>query len=230
LERINQELDRFAYIASHDLKSPLRGIEQLTHWLSEDLADNTNENVQKYLGLIQNRIQRMVLLLDGLLTFSRIGRVDIEMVDTDCRQLVEDMFALVAPPQGFELVIEGNFPRFKTVKTLLELVVRNLISNAIKHHDRGGGVLKVQCETKGHYYWFSVIDDGPGISAQFHHKVFEMFQTLRPRDEVEGSGLGLSLVKKTVESLGGEILLESAGRGCCFRFSWPMHIVNKEAV
>ncbi|MFB2761366.1 CHASE domain-containing sensor histidine kinase [Shewanella xiamenensis] len=230
LERINQELDRFAYIASHDLKSPLRGIEQLTHWLSEDLADNTNENVQKYLGLIQNRIQRMVLLLDGLLTFSRIGRVDIEMVDTDCRQLVEDMFALVAPPQGFELVIEGNFPRFKTVKTLLELVVRNLISNAIKHHDRGGGVLKVQCETKGHYYWFSVIDDGPGISAPFHQKVFEMFQTLRPRDEVEGSGLGLSLVKKTVESLGGEILLESAGRGCCFRFSWPMHIVNKEAV
>ncbi|ESE39779.1 CHASE domain-containing protein [Shewanella decolorationis] len=230
LERINQELDRFAYIASHDLKSPLRGIEQLTNWLNEDLADNTNENVQKYLGLIQSRIQRMVLLLDGLLMFSRIGRVDTEIVQVDSRQLIEDMFALVAPPQGFELVLEGDFPQFATVKTLLELVVRNLMSNAIKHHDRGCGVLKIVCEAQKSSYLFSVIDDGPGISGNFHGKVFEMFQTLRPRDEVEGSGLGLSLVKKTVESLGGKIRLESEGRGCCFRFSWPMRIVNKEGI
>lgn len=230
LERINQELDRFAYIASHDLKSPLRGIEQLTSWLSEDLADNTNENVQKYLSLIQSRIHRMVLLLDGLLMFSRIGRVDTEMVEVNTQQLMEDMFALVAPPQGFELVLEGGFPQFKTVKTLLELVVRNLMSNAIKHHDKEQGVIRVQCEQRDEQYWFSVIDDGPGISNAYHGKVFEMFQTLRPRDEVEGSGLGLSLVKKTVESLGGKVQLKSEGRGCCFRFSWPMRIVNKEVL
>lgn len=230
LERINQELDRFAYIASHDLKSPLRGIEQLTTWLSEDLSDNTNENVHKYILLIQSRIKRMLLLLDGLLMYSRIGRVDTEMVDIDSKLLVEDMFALVAPPQGFALVFEGDFPRFKTVKTLLELVVRNLISNAIKHHDRDTGVIKVSCKTKDCYYWFSVMDDGPGISSQFQQKVFEMFQTLRPRDEVEGSGFGLSLVKKTLENIGGQIQLESEGRGCCFRFSWPMYIVNREEV
>ncbi|MEL4282311.1 MULTISPECIES: CHASE domain-containing sensor histidine kinase [Shewanella] len=230
LERINKELDQFAYIASHDLKSPLRGIEQLTSWLSEDLSENMDENVQKYLGLIQSRIQRMVLLLDGLLMFSRIGRVDAEIVDVDSRQLIEDMFALVAPPQGFSLELEGNFPQFKTVKTLLELVIRNLFSNAIKHHDQAEGVIKVVCGASNTHYWFSVIDDGPGISTKYHGKVFEMFQTLRPRDEVEGSGLGLSLVKKTVESLGGKIQLESEGRGCCFRFSWPMRIVNKEGI
>ncbi|QYJ79248.1 CHASE domain-containing protein [Shewanella acanthi] len=229
LERINQELDRFTYIASHDLKSPLRGIEQLTSWLSEDLADNTNENVQKYLGLIQSRIQRMVLLLDGLLMFSRIGRVQTEIVQIDSRLLVEDMFALVAPSQGFSLQLEGDFPHFSTFKTLLELVIRNLISNAIKHHDRGEGVIKVTCERQEDRLWFSVIDDGPGISDEFHSKVFEMFQTLRPRDEVEGSGLGLSLVKKTVESLKGEVQLVSKGRGCCFRFSWPIEIKGKEA-
>ncbi|MCH1930880.1 CHASE domain-containing protein [Shewanella sp. A25] len=229
LERINQELDRFTYIASHDLKSPLRGIEQLTSWLSEDLADNTNENVQKYLGLIQSRIQRMVLLLDGLLMFSRIGRVQTEIIMLDSKLLVEDMFALVAPSQGFSLALEGDFPHFSTFKTLLELVIRNLISNAIKHHDRGEGVIKVTCERQEDRLWFSVIDDGPGISDEFHSKVFEMFQTLRPRDEVEGSGLGLSLVKKTVESLKGEVQLVSEGRGCCFRFSWPIEIKGKEA-
>ncbi|MCU8055185.1 CHASE domain-containing protein [Shewanella sp. SM34] len=228
LERINQELDRFAYIASHDLKSPLRGIEQLTSWLSEDLVDNTNENVQKYLGLIQSRIHRMVLLLDGLLMFSRIGRVDTETTEVKSRQLVEDMFALVAPPQGFELVLKGEFPNFYTVRPLLELVIRNLISNAIKHHDLGTGVITVSCEAIDQQYRFSVIDDGPGISSSYHEKVFEMFQTLKPRDEVEGSGLGLSLVRKTVESLGGEIQLKSQGRGCCFCFSWPKKIVKKE--
>lgn len=228
LERINQELDRFAYIASHDLKSPLRGIEQLTSWLSEDLVDNTNENVQKYLGLIQSRIHRMVLLLDGLLMFSRIGRVDTETTEVKSRQLVEDMFALVAPPQGFELVLKGEFPNFYTVRPLLELVIRNLISNAIKHHDLGTGVITVSCEAFDQQYRFSVIDDGPGISSSYHEKVFEMFQTLKPRDEVEGSGLGLSLVRKTVESLGGEIQLKSQGRGCCFCFSWPKKIVKKE--
>lgn len=228
LERINQELDRFAYIASHDLKSPLRGIEQLTSWLSEDLVDNTNENVQKYLGLIQSRIHRMVLLLDGLLMFSRIGRVDTETTEVKSRQLVEDMFALVAPPQGFELVLKGEFPNFYTVRPLLELVIRNLISNAIKHHDLGTGVITVSCDAVDQQYRFSVIDDGPGISSSYHEKVFEMFQTLKPRDEVEGSGLGLSLVRKTVESLGGEIQLKSQGRGCCFCFSWPKKIVKKE--
>ncbi|MGI2065741.1 CHASE domain-containing sensor histidine kinase [Shewanella sp. MF08487] len=230
LERINQELDRFAYIASHDLKSPLRGIEQLTSWLSEDLADNTSEDIHKYLRLIQSRIHRMVLLLDGLLMFSRIGRVDNETVEVNSRQLIEDMFALVAPPKGFELVLQGEFPQFHSMGVLLELVLRNLISNAIKHHDRETGVITVSCESIGEYYWFSVSDDGPGISSSYHDKVFQMFQTLKPRDEVEGSGLGLSLVKKTLESIGGKIQLQSEGRGCCFRFSWPKQISRKEAL
>ncbi|MEL4483567.1 histidine kinase [Shewanella algae] len=223
LEKINRELDSFAYIASHDLKSPLRGIEQLSEWLAEDLSDNSSEQVQKYLRLIKSRVQRMVLLLDGLLTFSRIGRVDTELTEVDSKQLVQDTFSLVAPPTGFKLTILSDMPLLTTARVPLELVFRNLFSNAIKHHDKGEGVLSVSSERQGDYYCFCVTDDGPGIAAKFHHKIFAIFQTLRPRDEVEGSGLGLSLVKKSVENMGGKIWVKSEGRGCSFYFTWPAH-------
>ena len=228
LERINQELDSFAYIASHDLKSPLRGIEQLSQWLSEDLADNQSESIQKYLKLIRSRTQRMESLLDGLLTFSRIGRIEADVVSMNAELTIRDVFALVAPPAGFELKLEGDFPTFYTAKVPFELVVRNLISNAIKHHDLGAGVITVSCLEKGDFFCFTVSDDGPGIAENFQKKVFNIFQTLRSRDEVEGSGIGLSLVKKTVENVGGKVELSSHGRGASFSFTWPKTIRTKE--
>lgn len=228
LERINSELDSFAYIASHDLKSPLRGIEQLSDWLSEDLADNASDTVQKYLRLIRSRVQRMELLLDGLLTFSRIGRVDAQLVMTDTRQLVDEVFSLVNMQPSYYLEIETELPEFVTARVPLELVFRNLFSNAIKHHDKDGGVIRVSCREQHDHYCFCVADDGPGIPEAFHDKVFAIFQTLRPRDEVEGSGLGLSLVRKCVESFGGRIWLESEGRGSRFCFTWPKTLKEQQ--
>lgn len=222
LERINRELDSFAYIASHDLKSPLRGIEQLADWLNEDLGDHPSETVHKYLGLIHSRIQRMMSLLDGLLAFSRVGRNDAELVEVDSAFLVKDIFALVNVQPDFKLQLDTELPTFVTAKVPLEMVFRNLFSNAIKHHDKPAGLLRVGCELRGAYYLFYVADDGPGIPKRFQQKVFDMFQTLKPRDEVEGSGIGLSLVKKSVESLGGKIWLESSERGCSFFFTWPI--------
>ncbi|QSX35558.1 CHASE domain-containing protein [Shewanella avicenniae] len=224
LERINSELDSFAYIASHDLKSPLRGIEQLSDWLAEDLADNTSETVKKYLGLIQNRVQRMVSLLDGLLAFSRIGRIDAELVPVNTVQLVSDVFSLVNTKADFQLVFDTEMPQFTTAKVPLDLIFRNLINNAIKHHDMPAGTIHVGALLLQGYWQFYVKDDGPGIPERFHQKVFEIFQTLKPRDEVEGSGMGLSLVRKSVESFGGMIWIESEGRGCCFYFTWPEKI------
>jgi len=224
LERINSELDSFAYIASHDLKSPLRGIEQLSDWLAEDLADNASDTVQKYLRLIRSRVQRMELLLEGLLTFSRIGRVDAQLVMTDSAQLVREVFSLVNVQPTYHLAIVTELPQFVTARVPLELVFRNLLSNAIKHHDKDSGVINVSCSEQHDFYCFCVEDDGPGIPKQFHEKVFAIFQTLRPRDEVEGSGLGLSLVRKCVESLGGSIWLVSEGRGSRFYFTWPKNL------
>ncbi|MFQ6371565.1 CHASE domain-containing protein [Shewanella sp. YIC-542] len=224
LERINSELDSFAYIASHDLKSPLRGIEQLSDWLHEDLAENASPKVQQYLRLIRSRVQRMERLLEGLLTYSRIGRIDAQLVKTDSAQLVQEVFALVNLQPEYQLQIQSALPEFVTARVPLELVFRNLFSNALKHHDRDKGVISVSCCELKAQYCFCVEDDGPGIPAQFHEKVFAIFQTLRPRDEVEGSGLGLSLVKKCVENFGGRIWLESEGRGCRFCFTWPKNL------
>ncbi|WP_228730395.1 CHASE domain-containing sensor histidine kinase [Shewanella yunxiaonensis] len=221
LERINKELDSFAYIASHDLKSPLRGIEQLSDWLTEDLADNASDSVQKYLQLIRSRVQRMELLLEGLLAFSRVGRKDVQLTATDTAKLVQEVFSLVNLQPDFHLEMTTSMPDIVTARVPLELIFRNLFSNAIKHHDKHQGVIKVSCEEREQQFCFCVEDDGPGILPEFHDKAFAIFQTLRPRDEVEGSGLGLSLVKKCVEGVGGRVWLKSEGRGCRFYFTWP---------
>ena len=241
LARSNAELDQFAYVASHDLKAPLRAIDSLATWIEEDAADALPEPSQRHLELLRGRVGRMEGLLDSLLTYSRAGRKEAAPEPVDLGALVRDVVALVAPPEGVEVRLEGEFPRLVTARAPLELAVRNLVSNAIKHHDRpesgrvtvsaaltgpdGSGLdgsgLDSGPEAPG-WVTVSVADDGPGIDPAYQDRVFGLFQTLRPRDEVEGSGMGLAIVKKTVEALGGRVWLESDGRGATFRFTWPL--------
>jgi signal transduction histidine kinase len=130
---------------------------------------------------------------------------------------------MIAPPPGFVVKFTTPLPLLKTESTPLETVFRNLIGNAIKHHHAPAeGWVEISAQDQGDFVEFRVRDNGPGISPEFHARVFEMFQTLRPRDQVEGSGIGLALVKKHVESRGGTIQLESnVGEGAIFRFTWP---------
>lgn len=223
LERTNKELDNFAYVASHDLKSPLRGIGLLASWISQDLGDSLEEETAEHLELMRNRISRMEKLLDDLLTYSKVGRVKSELSEVDTRLLVEDTFALLAPPEHFQLHCQGSFPTFITFQVPLEQVVRNLLSNAIKHNDKDQGAIRVSASLSGEHYVFSVADNGPGIPKEHQKRVFGMYQTLRPRDEVEGSGMGLALVKKIVELYGGTVTLQSDGEnGTDITFTWPI--------
>ncbi|MCH8622200.1 PAS domain S-box protein [Undibacterium sp. TS12] len=222
LSRRNKELNNFAYVASHDLKSPLRGVDQLATWLTEDLADKIDEESNEHLRLIRVRIKRMEKLLDDLLLYFRAGQLGgaVEMVDMS--ELVKDVFELCCTNRNFELTLEGDFPNSPTHKVALELVFRNLINNAIKHHDKPSGHLTVKASTEENHFVFEVADDGAGIAEEHRERVFGMFQTLRPRDEVEGSGMGLAVIKKTIESLGGVITLgPNHPRGATFRFTWP---------
>jgi len=223
LERSNRELDEFAYIASHDLKAPLRVIGNAARWLEEDLAAHLTGENRENMDLLRGRVMRMGKLLDDLLEYSRVGRGsdnhDGNWVNGQV--LIDNILLLLSPPKGFELRVAPGFAGLSLKRMPLQTVLLNLIGNAIKHHDRSEGVIKVDVRDEGGFWRFTVRDDGPGIPKRFHEQAFKMFQTLRPRDQVEGSGMGLAFVKKTVGYFGGELSLVSEGRGTELSFTWP---------
>lgn len=221
LEKRNQELDQFAYVVSHDLKAPLRAIANLAEWIEEDLAEVLTDETRRQMELLQGRVHRMEALINGLLQYSRVGRVALQSESVSVGDLLQEVVDSLAPPAEFVVEIAPDMPTLKTDRLSLQQVFANLISNAIKHHDRPDGHVWVTVSNLGKHYEFAVKDDGKGIAQKFHDRVFTIFQTLEARDKVENTGIGLSLVKKTVESRGGAVWLESAeGQGATFRFTW----------
>jgi PAS domain S-box-containing protein len=225
LLRSNKDLEQFAYVASHDLKAPLRAIELLVQWISEGLAGYDTNNVQENLGLLTKRTQRLNRLLDDLLAYSRAGRKVGAYRMADVHALVLDVVQLLNPPPTIAISIDGRLPKFTTHTAPLEQVLRNLISNAIKHHPGPQGRVVVSAQEQGDHYLFAVEDDGEGIPAQYAERVFEMFQTLKSRDQVEGSGMGLAIVNRIVQWQRGRVWFEPApgGRGTVFKFQWKKH-------
>ncbi|GEM_PF-2374719 len=222
LRRSNQELDNFAYGASHDLKAPLRGIRNLTQWIAEDVKDTASAETVNNLALLRNRAERLDMLLDSLLQYSRVGRAGGTPEDVDIAQLVQEIADYIAPGSGFKVIWRGKNPLIHTNKAPLEQVLRNLIGNALKHHDKRIGTVVVSAREVDNMVEIHVEDDGPGIAPEFHERIFQMFQTLKSRDEIEGSGMGLAIVKKSVEGHGGTVRVEDppAHRGTAFIFTW----------
>jgi len=225
LARSNRELDQFAYAASHDLKAPLRAIDNLANFITTDAADILTTASQEHLAKLRGRVKRMEKLLNDLLAYSRAGRIQLSPQRVDTRVMVTELVEEIEPPLGFTVLIDEALPILATARVPLELVLRNLIDNAIKHHTRCDGQVAIAAQDCGDHVEFSVIDDGPGIAEQYHTRIFELFQTLKPRDQVEGSGMGLAMVKKIVESQGGAIRIESSeNHGTAFYFTWPKQL------
>lgn len=222
LQDANRELDQFAYVASHDLKAPLRGVSQLVTWLTEEINDHLTADAAHYSSLLKNRVKRLEKLLDDLLAYSRIGRRQGEIRDFNLDAYGQETLELLSPDKNMQLFSNDQIGTIDTLATPLELIIRNLISNAIKHHDKSVGAIYISGVDEGEHYTFRVEDDGPGIAKEYRERVFELFHTLQPRDEVEGSGLGLSIIKKILELYSCRYHIEdSAHGGCAFVFTWP---------
>ena len=222
LHERNQELDQFAYFASHDLKAPLRAIANLSQWLEDDLDGNLPPENQHQLQLLRGRVNRMENLINGLLEYSRVGRTQTGLLTVNVDMLLKEIIDSLALPATFTIEIESGMPTLRTKQVPLQQVFANLISNAVKHHPHKDGRINISVREIEEFYEFTVSDNGAGISPEFHHKIFTIFQTLEARDTKESNGVGLAIVKKVVDSMGGLIKVESQlGEGAKFIFTWP---------
>lgn len=225
LARSNRDLDQFAYVASHDLKAPLRGIASLAAWIEEDLGQPLDPKVANHLQLMRARVERLELLIEGILAYARAGRDEHPVQPLAVEAVARKTAELAAPPPEIEVVVApGPWPTLETASAPLEQVWLNLIGNAVKHGRRGdgGGRIVLACAGPDGDGWrFTVTDDGPGIAPEFHDRVFEMFQRLQSRDKVEGAGIGLAVVRKLVTANGGRVWIESpAAGGVAVHFTW----------
>lgn len=222
LESANQELNDFAYIVSHDLKAPLRAIGSLANWILTDYTDKFDKDGKEQMNLLLSRVKRMHDLIEGILQYSRVGRTREEKAQVDLNELVPGIIDMIAPSETIEIKIENELPTILCEKIRIQQVFQNLLSNAIKFMDKPKGTIKIGCVENNGYWMFSVADNGPGIEEKHFAKIFQIFQTLSPRDEFESTGIGLSVVKKIIEMYGGKVWVESkVNSGSTFSFTLP---------
>ncbi|MEM7539037.1 MAG: ATP-binding protein [Chloroflexota bacterium] len=223
LERSNDELKEFAYVVSHDLKTPLRGIGSLASWLRSDYTDHLDDDGKEMLELLSSRVNIMESLIEGILLYSRVGRITEQHRPVDLNQIVTDVLELIAPPAHIDIVLENALPVVLAEETRMMQLYQNLLSNAVKYMDKPNGLIHIGSKEHNADEWLLwVKDNGSGIDPKYHEKIFVIFQTLEQSDGYESSGIGLTIVKKILEVHGGHIWIESAvDQGATFFFTLP---------
>jgi signal transduction histidine kinase len=221
LEKTNEELDQFAYAASHDLRAPLRGISNLATWVEEDLGISTPKKVKEHIALLKGRASRMDKLINGLLELARVGRTRQKPERVDVTELLHETIDLLSAPESSRILIVGAMPTMTAERFALQQVFLNLIGNAIQHSGRKDVIVRITANERAEEYEFAVSDNGVGIPPEHHERVWQIFQTLQARDIVESTGIGLTIVRKQVETHGGRAWIDPAGPGATVRFTWP---------
>jgi PAS domain S-box-containing protein len=222
LEARNQELDAFVFVASHDLKAPLRAVANLSEWIEEELEGQLTADTQLQMNLLRSRVNRMSSTIDGLLQYARSGRSEDAVEPVAMAQLLADVVDEVAPPSTFTIDWPAALPILSTKRMPLFQIFVNLVGNGIKHHHAETGSVRIAIEERGDWYQFAIADDGPGIAPEHQARMFEIFQAVNPQNRLDSTGIGLAIVKKIIEAEGGTIWLESEiGNGTTFYFTWP---------
>lgn len=222
LNRKNEELNQFAHIVSHDLKGPLRGIDNVISWIEEDHSFDLPEKVKEYIDLIKGRLIRAENLLNGILSYSRIGREVQPLENVDVHELLQEVRDYMPNRPGARFVVQTSMPVLFTERLPLLQIFSNLIGNAFKYNDHPNPEVRVDCRDEGEFYRFFVADNGPGIAKPYHEKIFMIFQTLQEDDSFESTGVGLAIVKKILTERNLSVELTSTpGSGSTFVFSWP---------
>lgn len=228
LTKMNRELDQFAYVVSHDLKAPLRAINNLAEWIAEDL-ENREPGIIQNLSILRGRVQRMENLINGILDYSKVGRKEFPQTTFSTQEIIKEALENLSPPAFFEIVLSPALPVITGERTLFYQVISNLLSNAFKYHHKQTGTIEIDAKEFSKHYQFEIKDDGPGIPKEFHAKVFGIFQTMEARDVKESTGIGLAIVKKIIEEKGGSIWIDTKKEvGTTFLFTWPKEPVEKK--
>lgn len=221
LGRSNRDLEDFAYAASHDLRAPLRSIANLTDWLEEDLGERLTETARGHLQRMRGRLHRLEAMVDGLLRYARAGR-DLQAIDFPLDRVVEQVVLEQGPVAPSTILVAPDLPALRGDPEAMRQVLGELVDNAFRHGGRADLTVRIAAIRRGRAWEVIVADNGRGIAEELHERIWGVFETLRPRDQVDGSGIGLALVRKLVESAGGRVWVDSRpGEGAAFRFTWP---------
>ncbi len=222
LAKSNRELDKFAYVVSHDLKAPLRAMGSLSSWIQEEIEEDNKEAAINNLQTLKGRVARMENLINGILEYSKLNKSRQMAENLHTAEIINECVSLLQPPRNFRINVQGDQPVVFGEKIKLQQIFLNLISNAIKYNDKEEGFIRISSSERSEFWEFSVTDNGPGIEEQYFEKIFVIFQTLQARDTFESTGVGLAIVKKIVEDQGGSIRIQSVpGLGASFIFTIP---------
>ena len=222
LEGANRELNELIYAVTHDLKAPLGGIGRLSEFLAMDYAPKLDASGTALVGEIQTRVRKLHAIIDGILVYNRVGRATDAETELDLNELIPEITRLLDPPPNVSVIVPEPLPSLAGIPHQIRQVFQNLLDNAIKFSDKPEGRIRILSRRDGNAWEFSVIDNGPGIPARFHDKIFRLFQRLDLLPNRPGAGVGLAVIKRVIESRGGQIhLVSEEGSGTTFRFTWP---------
>jgi PAS domain S-box-containing protein len=222
LEKTNLELNNFAYIAAHDLRTPLRGIVTLADWLSMDYGPELDKQGRDWLNMLTQRTRKMTRLIDAMQEYTSIGKTERKKHSVDLNVLMPRIIEQIQRPETVMINLVDSLPTLVCNPIDISEIFKHLIQNALVHGDISQRVVTIGGEEQAAHWVFYVSDNGPGIEKRYHQKIFQIFQTLKDPGDSESIGMGLALTKKMVEHHGGQLWVESEkGQGSRFFFTVP---------